>query len=74
MSDEQEYIFLFSREQLKVKKETEKEIHRVYVPKEVRVGGEFKPYTEKVTDIKNASYSDAVIVTTGKVKDLVFKN
>ena len=74
MADEQIYIFLFSREQLKVKKETEKKINKVYVPKEVRVNGVFKPYTEKVTDIKNATYSDATIVTTGKMKDLIFKN
>ena len=72
--DEKVYYFMFSMEQLKMRKEVEKKINRDYKPKQVRVGSTFKEFTEKVTDPSNASYPDAKIVTSGKLSEMYIIN
>lgn len=73
MVDDTIYYFVFSSKQLKDKIETEKKINRIYVPKQVRVNGRFQQYTERITDVKNATYSDAKLITSGKFSDMIIK-
>lgn len=73
MSDSPIYYFMFSMEQLKMRKDVERKINREYKPKQVRVGSRFQEYTERVTDPKNATFPDAKIVTSGKLEDMYIR-
>jgi len=57
--------FLFSASQLKKQKEIADTLGKTYSPGTVLVGGQYKQFTEKVTDLKKAKFSDYIIVTQG---------
>lgn len=61
-----EKYFMFSTSQLKIRRDIETSMGKKYVPPTVIVGGVPKQYTEIVDDPVNASYPDALIVTSGE--------
>ena len=64
--------FMYSTEQMKLKRTIEKRLGRDLVLGTVIVKGEQKQYTEIVTDPKNVKYSDAEIVVYGDIRELKY--
>lgn len=61
--------FMFSSEQMKIRKEADKKIGKTYKPGQVLVNGRYRQYTEIVSDPSNATYPDAILVASGdKIK------
>lgn len=60
--------FMFSSEQMKVRKEADKKIGKTYKPGQVLVNGHYRQYTEIVSDPANATYPDAILVASGDKK------
>lgn len=65
--------FMFSSEQLKVRKEADKKIGKIYKPGQVLVNGRYKQYTEIVSNPNNATYSDAIVVASGEKSKMKYK-
>lgn len=66
--------FMYSQEQMKLKRSIETKLGREYVMGTIIVKGEQKPFTEIVTSIGNMRYSDAVIVAYGDIRELKYTN
>ncbi len=65
-------FFMFSSSQMKMRKEVEAKLGKVYNPSLVLVNGEYKQYTEMVNDPKNARFSDSIIVTSGDIRHIKY--
>lgn len=62
--------FIYSHEQMKLRREIENKLGRDLVLGTVIVKGEKKNYTEIVTDLSNVRYADAEIVTYGDIRNI----
>ena len=65
--------FLYSSEQMKIRKEADKKIGKDYKPGLVLVNGKYKQYTEIVNNPNNATYSDAIVVASGVKSKMKYK-
>lgn len=59
--------FLFSKEQMDVRKEVESKINRIYIPGEIIIKGKKHMFTE-ISDNINSRFKDTVVVA--KVEDI----
>ena len=66
LNNEEFLFFIFSSEQLKMRKEVEEKLNRIYKPGQVLYKGKYKPYTDIVSDVNNIRFSDSVIVAAGR--------
>lgn len=66
-------IFVFSSSQYKMRKETEKTIGKIYTPGVVLVNGNYKQFTEILSDIKDSRFPDAQIVASGDIDKIKYK-
>lgn len=64
--------FIYSAEQMKLRRTIENRLGRDLVLGTVMVKGESKQYTEMVEDLSTIRYSDAEIVTYGDLRELVY--
>lgn len=64
--------FLYSREQLNFRRAIEDKMGNVYTPGSVVVGGVKKPFTEISTTPTSKRYSDANVVTSGEIDNIVY--
>jgi len=71
MSDNNKY-FMFSAEQLRLKKEIESKIGRIFVPGTVIANGSKKQYTEMCTNPNSTRFSDSTIVTAGDIRKITY--
>ncbi len=71
MSDYNRY-FMYSREQLRVKKELETKIGRTFIPGTVIVNGNKKQYTEMCTSPSNARFTDSAVVIAGDIRTITY--
>ncbi|MCK9198087.1 MAG: hypothetical protein M0P49_00620 [Bacilli bacterium] len=71
MSDYNRY-FMYSREQLRVKKAIEAKIGRTFIPGTVIVNGSKKQYTEMSTSPNATRFYDSVVVMNGDIRGIVY--
>lgn len=64
--------FLYSKEQVDFRKKIESKMGRVYSPGYVIVGGMKKQYSEISSKPYSDRYSDANIVASGDINDMVY--
>jgi hypothetical protein len=64
--------FMYSREQLELKKTVASKRGKTYVPGTVIVNGSAKQFTEMVTDPVNVNFSDAMLVTSGDMRKIKY--
>lgn len=74
MIDEKEKYFLFSFEQMKQKTEVEAKIGKKYKTGRVLVKGNYKQYTEISNFPYNKRFSDTIVVTSGKLSEMKYKD
>lgn len=65
--------FMFSSTQLKKKIELATNIGQTYVPGKVFIGNNVKQFTDIISDPKNSTYSDSIIVTRGDTRNINYK-
>lgn len=65
--------FMFSVTDMNRRKEIEAKLGRKYKPGKVRVRGDYKPFTEMVTDPSLSKYPDATIVASGEKEQMKYK-
>lgn len=71
----EDYIyFIFSSEQLKLKKAVDLKLGKKYQPGWVISNGMRKLYTDIVTDVKSIKYTDYIIVAQGVYKNMKFSD
>jgi len=64
--------FMFSREQLRIKKELESKIGRTFTPGTVIVKGNRKQYTEMCIIPNNARFPDSRVVIVGDMRTIAY--
>jgi len=64
--------FMFSAEQLRLKKEIESKIGRIFVPGTIIVNGGKKQYTEMCTNPNSTRFSDSTIVASGDIRKITY--
>lgn len=64
--------FMFSAEQLRLKKEIESKIGRIFVPGTVIVNGGKKQYTEMCTNPNSTRFPDSTIVASGDIRKITY--
>lgn len=64
---------MYSSEQDRVRKSADNKIGKKYKPGLVLVNGKYKQYTEIVSSPDKATYSDAIIVTSGEKSKIKYK-
>ena len=64
--------FLYSREQMKLKKSVEEKLGKTFKLGTVIVKGLPKEYTEITTDPTNIKFSDAEVVVYGDIRELKY--
>lgn len=65
--------FMFSVSQMNLRKEVESKLGKTYTPGSVLVNGVYKQYTEIVDDPKKSRYPDAIVVTSGDIRFIKYK-
>lgn len=65
--------FMFSVQQLNLRKDVEKQLGRTYRPGVVLVNGEYKQYTEILNDPKKSRFSDATVVASGILDEMIYR-
>lgn len=58
--------FIFSRQQLVMKRNMASKLNQVYRPGYVFVGNKQKEFTDIIDDPKRTKFSDSIIVTSGE--------
>ena len=66
--------FIYSTEQMKLKRQMEKRLGRDLVLGTVIVNGERKFFTEMVEDLANVRYSDATVVLHADIREIKYTN
>ena len=64
--------FLYSREQMKIKKAVEERLGKTFKLGTVIVKGIAKEYTEITTDPVNIKFSDAEVIVYGDIRELKY--
>jgi hypothetical protein len=74
MAEDSKYMryFLYSREQMKIKKSVQEKLGKRFKLGTVIVKGLPKEYTEISTDPKNVKFSDTEIVVYGDIRELKY--
>lgn len=65
--------FIFSSEQMRLRKAADAKIGKVYKPGLVLVNGKYKQYTEIVNSPNKATYSDGIVVASGEKSKMKYK-
>ena len=66
--------FIYSTEQMKLKRQMEKRLGRDLALGTVIVNGERKFFTEMVEDLSNVRYSDAILVIYADIREIKYTN
>ena len=66
--------FIYSTEQMKLKRQMQKKLGRELVLGTVIVKGEQKAFTEMVESLSSVRYSDAEIVIYADIRDIKYTN
>lgn len=66
-------FFMFSVTDMNRRKEIESKLGRKYEPGKVRVKGDYKPFTEILSDPSLSKYPDAIIVASGEKETMKYK-
>ena len=64
--------FIFSVEQLRLMKETDLKIGKIFTPGKVLVNGSYSNYTEILDDPKKSRFSDAKVVASGDLSKMKY--
>lgn len=65
--------FIFSDSQYLSKEDRAKRINKKFSSGLVLVNGNWKQYTDIVSDLNNLKFSDSIIVTSGNKSDIKYK-
>ena len=65
--------FLYSQEQYKLRKQTEANLGKTYIPGQVLVNGRWKDYTEISSRPSNYKFADAKIIAEGYLDSVNYK-
>ncbi len=65
-------FFMFSAEQLRLKKSIEAKIGRLFTPGTVIVNGSKKQYTEMCTNPNTNRFSDSTIIIAGDIRKITY--
>jgi len=65
--------FIFSREQLNMKRNVAKKISQEYTPGSVFMGNKPKEFTDMIDDPKLAKFSDSIVIISGDPTTIKYK-
>lgn len=65
-------IFVYSRQQYEQRKELDRKMGKNTRLGSVLVNGISKPFTDIITDLKRAKYSDSIVVTSGDIRKIKY--
>ena len=68
-----EKYFVFSREQMNMKRNMAKKLSQEYKPGLVFIGNSYKEFTDIVDNPSLAKFSDSIIVTSGDINTIKYK-